>query len=241
MNRYLISATLALAVTGGSLARAAQDAPKPLSQTSPAAAVLEHAPKGTVVFDDDGGRAQIVPRQAAESRDATFHGGPVVSGANVQAVFLGDGWRDRANRDKEGQAIAALREPRGDADTLAKYSLKAWGIAGQPLEDPAGDPVASKTISDLEIQSRLDSLLGGAGPLDPKTVFVVFLAPGLGSTLGAKSSAQDFAAYHNHLHAAAGVFHYVVVPYDEDATRWISAARQSLHQTVINPEGNGWY
>ena len=70
---------------------------------------------------------------------------------------------------------------------------------------------------------------------------MVFLAPGLGSTLGAKSSAQDFAAYHNHLHSSAGVFHYVVVPYDENASRWISAARQSLHQALINPEGNGWY
>ncbi|HEY0556085.1 MAG TPA: hypothetical protein VGG20_17670 [Thermoanaerobaculia bacterium] len=231
MNRYLIAATLALAVTGGSLA---QDAQKP-------AAVLEHAAKGTVVFDDDGGRAQIIPRQPAESRDATFHGGPVVSGANVQAVFLGNGWRDRSNRDKEGQAIAALRESRGTASSLAQYGLKAWAISGQPLEDPAGDPVAGRTISDLEIQGRLDSLLGGAGPLDPKAVFVVFLAPGLGSTLGAKSSAQDFAAYHNHLHSASGVFHYVVVPYDENASRWISAARQSLHQALINPEGDGWY
>ena len=236
MNRALILATLALVATGGSVSWAAGQ-PQP---QAPAAAVLNHAPEGTVVFDDDGGRAQIIPRQPAESRGATFHGGPVVSGATVQAVFLGSGWRERSNRDKEGQAIAALRDPRGAASPLPK-SIKVWEIAGQPLEDPAGDPLANKAISDIEVQSRLDSLLGGAGPLDPKAVYVVFLAPGLGSTLGSASSARDFAAYHNHLHSAAGVFHYVVVPYDDDAARWISAARQSLRQAVINPEGNGWY
>jgi hypothetical protein len=237
MNRTLILATLALVATGGSASWAAG----PPQPQAPAAAILNHAPAGTVAFDDDGGRAQIIPRQPAESRDATFHGGPVVSGATVQAVFLGSGWRERSNREKEGQAIAALRDSRGAASPLSRYGLKVWEIAGQPLEDPAGDPVANKTISDLEIQGRLESLLGGAGPLDPKAVYVVFLAPGLGSTLGSASSARDFAAYHNHLHSAAGVFHYVVVPYDDDAARWISAARQSLHQAVSNPEGNGWY
>jgi hypothetical protein len=236
MNRALILATLALVATGGSASWAAGQ-PQP---QAPAAAVLNHAPKGTVVFDDDGGRAQIIPRQPAESRDATFHGGPVVSGATVQAVFLGSGWRERSNRDKEGQAIAALRDSR-DAASPLPTSIKVWEIAGQPLEDPAGDPVAGKTISDLEVQGRLESLLGGAGPLDPQVVYVIFLAPGLGSTLGSASSARDFAAYHNHLHSATGVFHYAVVPYDDDAARWISAARQSLHQAVINPEGNGWY
>jgi len=236
MNRTLILAALALVSMGGTVSLAAAQ-----PQTAPA--VLEHAPKGTVVFDDDGGRAQIIPRQAAESRDATFHGGPVVSGATVQALFLGSGWRERSNRGKEAEAIAALGDPQSAAaaPSFSRFGLKAWTISGQPLEDPAGDPVAGKTISDLEIQGRLDSLLSGTGLFDAKTVYVVFLAPGLGSTLGSKSSARDFAAYHNHLHATPGVIHYVVVPYDGDASRWISAARQSLRQAVINPEGNAWY
>jgi hypothetical protein len=100
--------------------------------------------------------------------------------------------------------------------------------------------VAGKTISDLEIQSRLDNLLSGE-TLQANSVYVVFLAPGLGSTLGSKTSARDFAAYHNHFHAAGGVVHYVVVPYDNEPARWLAAARQSLAQALINPEGNGWY
>ena len=101
--------------------------------------------------------------------------------------------------------------------------------------------MASATISDLEIQTRLDNLLSGAGHIEASSVYVVFLAPGLGSTLGAKTSEKDFAAYHNHFHSAAGVVHYVVVPFDADSSRWLANAHQSLHQALINPEGNGWY
>lgn len=231
MSRALILATLALTLTGGSASRAAEKPQTP----PPASAILENAPRGTVVFDDDGGRAQIIPHKAVASQEATYHGGPVVSQPTVQAVFLGHDWRK--NRAKENEILSALRSQTG---AEPRYGIKAWELAGQ-IEDLAGDPLHGSSISDLEIQIRLDNLLGGAGPLDAGTVYVVFLAPGLGSTLGPKATDKDYAAYHNHVHSAAGVIHYAVVPYDGDLSRWASAARQSLRQAVINPEGNGWY
>jgi hypothetical protein len=238
MNRACTLATLALIVTSGSVARAAG---KPQAPAPPA--VLEAAPKGTVVFDDDGGRTQIIPRKAVPpGRDATFHGGPVVPHGSVQAVFLGSGWREKANRAKETGAMETLRGPsRSAAASLSRYGVEAWESPGLPLEDPAGDPVTGRRISDLEIQARLENLLSSAGPIDANAVYVVFLAPGLESKLGAKSSEKDFAAYHSHFHIAAGVVHYVVVPYDGDSSRWLAAARQSLTQALINPEGTGWY
>jgi len=233
MNRAFILATLALVLTGGSVSRAAEK-PQP-----PASAILENAPRGTVVFDDDGGRAQIIPRKVVASQEAAYHGGPVVTRPTVQAVFLGHDWRKQENRAKEAEILSALRSQAGAA-AEPRYRVKSWEVAGQ-LEDLSGDPLHGSSISDLEIQTRLDNLLGGAGPLDAGTVYVVFLAPGLGSTLGPKATDQDYAAYHNHVHSAAGVIHYAVVPYDGDLSRWVSAARQSLHQALINPEGNGWY
>jgi hypothetical protein len=230
MSRAIILATLALTLTGGSMSRAAE---KP---QAPAPAVLEKATPGTVVFDDDGGRAQIVPRRAVPLQEATYHGGPVVSQPTVQAVFLGNDWRK--NRARENEILSALRDQ--SAKSLERYGIKPWEVAGQ-LEDLAGDPLHGSSISDLEIQIRLDNLLGGAGPLDAGTVYVVFLAPGLGSKLGPQATDKDFVAYHNHVHSAAGVIHYAVVPYDGDLSRWASAARQSLRLTLINPEGNGWY
>jgi hypothetical protein len=245
MNRALTLTMLALVLTGGSAANAANASSateQPQAQAQPAPAILEGAPKGTVVFDDDGGRAQIIPRKEVAGRDALYHGGPVVSHATVQAVFLGSGWRDRANRTKESAAMDALKE-RAGAETaafLGKHGVRAWEAAGLALEDPAGDPLNGKRISDLEIQIRLDNLLG-RDPIEEGAVYVVFLAPDLQSSLGSRLSERDFAAYHNHVHSAGGVIHYVVVPYDGEPSRWLAAARQSLTQALINPEGNGWY
>ncbi len=236
MSRAFILATLALTLTGGSAIRAAEK-PQP-----PASAILENAPKGTVVFDDDGGRAQIIPRQAVPASEATYHGGPVVTQGSVQVVFLGSGWRQEESRQKEAAVLGALRNQGAEAaKSLSGYGVRPWEILGQPIEDLTGDPLRGTSISDLEIQTRLDGLLGSAGPLDAGTVYVVFLAPGLGSTLGPRATDKDYLAYHNHLHSAAGVIHYAVVPYDGDLSRWASSARRSLHQTLINPEGNGWY
>jgi len=234
MSRAFILATLALTLTGGAASRAAE---KP--QAPPASAILENAPRGTVVFDGDGGRAQIVPRKAVASQEATYHGGPVVSRPTVQAVFLGHDWRKQENRAKQSEILGTLR---GQGGVVAdpRYGVKAWELAGS-LEDLEGDPLHGSSISDLEIQIRLDGLLGGADPLDANMVYVVFLAPGLGSTLGPKATDKDYAAYHNHVHSAAGVIHYAVVPYDGDLARWAAATRQSLRLTIINPEGNGWY
>jgi hypothetical protein len=103
------------------------------------------------------------------------------------------------------------------------------------------DPLDTHLVSDLEIQRRLDRLVSGSDREAP-AVFVVFLAPGLRSTLAGQSiSGRDFAAYHNHFHAAAGVVRYVVVPYEPDASRCQSAARLGLFEALINPEGTGWY
>jgi hypothetical protein len=238
MNRACTFATLALTLIGGSALQAAQNA-----QPQPAAApaLLESAPKGTVVLDDDDWRVQIIPRQAAAGRDATFHGGPVITHGLVQAIFLGSGWRDKANREKEKGVLEGLRGSARAADFPAKSGVRAWEAHGLPFEDPAADPVAGERITGLEIQARLETLLSGAGPVDASSVYVVFLAPGLGTTLGPQHSDKDFAAYHNFFHGANGIVRYVVVPFDADPSRWLAAARQSLHQTLINPEGTGWY
>jgi hypothetical protein len=238
MNRACTFATLALTLIGGSALQAAQNA-----QPQPAAApaLLESAQKGTVIMDDDDWRVQIIPRQAVASRDATFHGGPVITHGLVQAVFLGSGWRDKANREKKNGAMEGLRGPVQAADFPAKSGVRAWEAHGLPFEDPAADPVAGERITGLEIQARLETLLSGAGPIDESSVYVVFLAPGLGTTLGPQHSDKEFAAYHNFFHGANGVVRYVVVPFDADSSRWLAAARQSLHQTLINPEGTGWY
>jgi hypothetical protein len=248
-HRYRKLAMLALAgvvagSTAGNLALAAAASRDEPRSSLP---VLEPAPAGTVVFDDDGGRVQIVPRRAVPPSEVSYHGGPVITGGTVQLIFLGSAWRDPDTRGRETQALEAL-PGRGGPEigaigaALSRYGLEARELAGLAREDPL-DPLEGASISDLDIQARLDGVVSGGtrGPLDLHAVYLVLLAPGLRSTLGVSSSEHDFAAYHNHFHAAAGVVHYVVVPYEGELSRWLEAARRSLVQALVNPEGNGWY
>jgi hypothetical protein len=230
--------------TSGNLALAAA---APRDEPRSALPVLEPAPAGTVVFDDDGGRVQIVPRRAVPPGEVSYHGGPVITGGTIQAIFLGSAWRGAEPRGRESQALEALvgrglSEIGAIGAARSSDGLEPRELTGLALED-ALDPLAGASISDLEIQARIDAVASGGerGPLDLHAVYVVFLAPGLRSTLGVSSSENDFAAYHNHFHAAAGVVRYVVVPYDGELTRWLETARRSLVQALVNPEGNGWY
>ena len=252
-------------VVGSAAGNRALAAAAPRDEPRSSLPVLEPAPAGTVVFDDDGGRVQIVPRRAVPPGEVSYHGGPVIAGGTIQAIFLGSGWRDAGTRGREPQALEALvgrgrpgigasgeggesgeggagGESSAIGAALSRYGLEARELLGLAMEDPL-DPLAGASISDLEIQARIDAVAGGGerGPRDLDAVYVVFLAPGLRSTLGVSSSENDFAAYHNHFHAAAGVVRYVVVPYDRETSRWLAAARRSLVQALVNPEGNGWY
>jgi hypothetical protein len=256
MNRACTLATLVLILAAGRLdagrgsdcrlsrhsllvAAAAAD-PSPERGAPPA--VLEAAPAGTVVMDDDGGRVQIVTRAAAPGGEITDHGGPVVTRAAVQLIFLGSGWRDAANRGREAGMTQALAESAAAAAPRSGGASRSQSFSLPPREDRL-DPAAGRTISDLEIQARLDELLanGTIGPLAVDSVYVVLLAPGIRSTLGSTSSETDFTAYHNFFHAAPGLVRYVVVPYEPQLSRWLASARQGLTQALVNPEGTGWY
>src|ERR1700674_1231342 len=191
------------------------------------------------------------PRQPAPWRSTTpaaggalsYHGGPVVTGGDVAAVFFGSAWREAANRNREAGLAEALVS-RGAANPLRdpRFGLDDRELVVRAQEDLL-DPLDTHLVSDLEVQRRLNRLVSGAtSASEAPAVFVVFLAPGLRSTLGGHLiSGRDFAAYHNHLHAAAGVVVYVVVPYEPDVSRWQSAARLGLLEALINPEGTGWY
>ena len=233
-------ASLAFILILGGVARA-QEAPR--AETAAPPAVLEGAPAGTVAFDDDGLRAQIIPKEKVAKKELSYHGGPVVAHGNVQAIFLGSAWREKENRVQEPRIVAGLVDHGNLArGRLSKYGVEAGELVGLAQEDLL-DPLENGTVSDLEVQRRLDALFanGTMSPAEANAVYVIFLAPGLRSTLGTASSAKDYVAYHNHFHSSAGVVRYVVVPYEAELSRWLDHAGQSLAQALINPEGNAWY
>src|SRR5207302_9336558 len=51
-------------------------------------------------FDDDGGKAQIVPPDLSVAAPKTFHGGSVLASAQQVSIFLGAGWGDMRSEER---------------------------------------------------------------------------------------------------------------------------------------------
>lgn len=99
------------------------------------------------------------------------------------------------------------------------------------------------SVSDLNIQTRLAAVFKAeptTGP-DRSTVYMVFLAPGVGSTVGGAVGSKHFLAYHNFVNLDGVEVHYVVIPYEEDQEIARSIAKRALLEAIINPTRDGWY
>src|SRR5262249_41895629 len=123
---------------------------------------------------------------------------------------------------------------------LQTHSIKTLPAAPH-FEDFAN--FGNGKVNDLAIQRKLSDLLQSKAIPAPKagTVYVVFLAPGIDSTLGAHKAGVEYAAYHNFVNLEAGEIHYVVVPFHADAQRHASAAARAFAETAMNPNGQGWF
>jgi len=99
-------------------------------------------------------------------------------------------------------------------------------------------------ITDLELQIELDRWVrAGALPrVTPATVYVLALPASLTSFVADKVGGADYLAYHNHVHLGqAATAHYVVLPWDNDASRRTASLHTALERAIVNPEGNAWY
>ena len=192
-------------------------------------------------FDDDGGKAQIVPVDLSVAGPKTFHGGPVLASAQQVSIFLGAGWGDAQVRDREA-SLADVTAAVGSVHVaeLKQHSIKALRAAPK-LEDFSD--LSQTRVNDLTIQQKLSDLLKNKAIPAPTagTVFVIFLAPGIQSTLGGLQGGVDYAAYHNFVNLEAGEIHYVVVPFHENAATHSAAATRAFAETALNPNGQGWF
>ena len=194
------------------------------------ARILADKPGLATVFDDDGGKVEIFLRGEAD-RALEFHGGAVVREPLVQVVFLGAEWRQ--------PQLAALQR------TLQSHIERLAMPDGIAAVTPAGvrQIDAPAAVNDLGVQAALHRAIGdGALPLrDERVVYVVFLAPGISSTLGNHRPQRDYDSYHSHFNAYGTDVRYAVVPFNDDASTMKAAAAKSTVRAIINPEGDGWY
>src|SRR5690242_2441478 len=83
-------------------------------------------------FDDDGGKAQIVPVDFSVAGPKTFHGGPVLVSAQQVSIFLGAGWGDSQVRARE-TSLLDLTASVGNAHIaeMKQHSIKTLRAAPQ--------------------------------------------------------------------------------------------------------------
>src|SRR6185503_2491979 len=68
-------------------------------------AAVDRPAEPNFAFDDDGGKAQIVPVDLSDAGPKTFHGGPVLASARQVSIFLGAGWGDAQVRGREASLL----------------------------------------------------------------------------------------------------------------------------------------
>src|SRR5713226_8136375 len=98
-------------------------------------ATMDRPAEPNFVFDDDGGKAQIVPADFSVAAPKTFHGGPVLASAQQVSIFLGAGWGDSQFRARE-TALLDVTASVGSTHVaeMKQHSIKTLRAAPQ-LED----------------------------------------------------------------------------------------------------------
>jgi hypothetical protein len=213
----------------------------PMAAPQQSAQTIDRPAEPNLVFDDDGGKVQIVPADLSLGTDKKFHGGSVMASVRQISIFLGKGWGDAQVRARQ----AVLSDVTGQAASahgaeLRQRKVKTLGAA--PSQEDFSD-LGKAPVNDLVIQRKLADLLAGKAIPAPSanSVYVVFLAPGVSSTLGGNKAGVDYAAYHNFVNLEAGEVRYVVVPFHENTDKHSAAAARALAEAALNPNGQGWF
>ena len=193
-----------------------------------------------VVINEDGGRAFIVKPSSALLSGIAKPGGPIVAELQQYSIFIGSGWADPALRTREPRLSNLLVSIRDHAqlDEIEQAGIKNRFGATFSLEKL--DLAGNRNISDLEIQSLLAEMFRD-GPLTEPTgdaVYVVYLDPGLHSTLGSLVADKHYIAYHSFFNTSDGKIHYAVVPFQPDSKAHYQIGLRALVVAALNPTGS---
>jgi hypothetical protein len=191
-------------------------------------------------FDDDGGRVFLMRQAASPVENYRYHSGPIIATPRQLNIFLGNAWEKQ--RDQEAgfaDLLMSLNDPTEPAP-LSRFAVQ--GYLSTSREEMVKFPKGA-SLSDLNVQARLVEMFKAdpaIGP-DANTVYMIFLAPNIGSTVGRSIGRKHYLAYHNFFNTDGVEVHYAVIPYEENQELARSIARRALLEAIINPTGNGWY
>jgi hypothetical protein len=192
------------------------------------------------VTDDDGGRAFIVNSKLKSLTELRRMPGAVIGRPQQYSIFLGSDWTGaqlRARETKLANLLSSIGNQK-DANKLGSVGIDDFFGATFSREVPTTFADGDQ-ISDLQVRSVLEDLVnsGSLPAADASTIYVIYLEPGLVSTLGTRIGRKHYLSYHNFYYVAGQRLHYVVVPYDSDLETAKAIALRGLVAAVLNPTG----
>jgi hypothetical protein len=191
------------------------------------------------VLNEDGGRSYLV-LPAAGPLIGLAKPGASIGELQQHSIFLGSGWADANLRTREAklsQLLATIHEG-PQLDEIARAGLA--NRFGPTFSFEKLDVADNRKISDLEIQGILTDLFTNGPLTEPEgdSIYIVFLDPGLQSTLRSLTAGKHYSAYHSFFNASGSKVHYAVVPYQADATAAYQIALRTLVVAALHSEEN---
>ena len=158
------------------------------------------------------------------------------------SIFLGRGWETASLRAREPQLanlLASIRD-QTQLSALDKRGVKNF-LAATSSQERFDEVAGDRSISDLDIQSVLARMLkdGSLQRPNASTIYVIFLDPGLRSTLGTMIAGKHYLAYHNFFSVSGMKIHYVVAPFEANQETAYQVALRAFLAAALNPNGSG--
>ncbi len=193
------------------------------------------------VTNDDRGRAFIITGETL-SLSLRGHHERVIIEPQQQSLFLGSGWAADSERAREPELANLLANLRDQAqlNALDEYGIKNF-FAATSSQEKLEDLAVDRSVSDLRIQSVLAGMIseGSLQRPNPSTILIVYLDPGIRSTLGGMMAGKHYLAYHNFFNASGLRIHYVVVPFQPNQQTAYQIALRAFLAAALNPNGTG--
>jgi hypothetical protein len=191
------------------------------------------------VIDDDGGRAFIInPKLKAKLLFLPRVTGSVVHSPQQFSIFLGSEWTSASLRERQIRLTSLLSGAATgpEADRLNSAGIDNLFDTTYSREVPTNFADDEK-VSDLAVRAVLTDLMNSASlpPVESQTIYVIFLEPGVVSTLGPLTGRKQYLAYHNFLNVAGKRLHYVVVPYEPNVETQRVIALHTIVAAAVNP------
>src|SRR5256714_6791088 len=191
------------------------------------------------VTNEDGGRSYLV-LPAAGPLVGLAKPGAGIGDLQQHSIFLGSGWADPALRARESRlsSLLAMIHDHAQMDEIAQAGFT--NRFGPTFTLEKLDLTDNRKISDLEIQDILAGLFANGPLTEPQAdfVYIIFLDPGLQSTLRSLTAGKHYLAYHSFFYASGSKVHYAVVPYQADSTAAYQIALRTLVVAALHTEEN---